>query len=142
MSKKTKYVFRRLDNDERIVRMFTLAELERRRLIGTRFQLRKGIEATLIESGFDRLAGVSAKKPPPRKCNAWSKPQISTSLKVHPMQVKHFNALAETNGTGARYLKDGTCELGSRSIRKRECAARGSFDEDAGYGDQAPQNGA
>ena len=140
MSNKTKYVFRRRSDDKRVTRMFSMAQFEKCREVGTRFRLPNGDEVTLIESGFDRLASVSANSPPPRKCSAWSQPQISTSLKVHPMQVAHFNERARVNGTGARYLKDGTCELASRAIRKRETAARGGFDEDAGYGDQAPQN--
>lgn len=140
MSKKTKYVFRRLSDDKRITRMMTHSRFERCRLFGTRFCLPDGSDATLIEDAFSKRAKVTVTKLPTRKHGAFSKPQISTSLKVHPMQVAAFNERSRVHGTGARYQKDGTCELSSRSVRKRECALRGVFDEDAGYGDQAPQS--
>ena len=134
MSKQTKYVFRRLSDDERITRMLSHRQFEKCRLFGTRFRLQNGDEVTLIDTEFDKMASIKSERQ-----KKLTYPMVSMSLGVHSSQAAEFNEQARRNRTGAEYRADGTCVLSSRHARKRECATRGVFDQDAGYGDQAPQ---
>lgn len=67
-----------------------------------------------------------------------AKPFTSTSLGIHPSQVKAFNEEARKQGTGAYYRPDGTMVCETRRSRNRELARRGYGDADAGYGDRPP----
>ena len=135
---KSQYVFRRLRDGKRIKRTMTHTQFEKCRVFGTRFRLRDGTEATLVETPFDRLA--KTKKPTPRKHSAFARPMHSQAMGCHPSQVTAFNERARQLQTGAEYLPDGTCKLETRGIRKKEMDARDIFDADAGYGDKAPDH--
>lgn len=65
-------------------------------------------------------------------------PFTSTSLAIHPDQVRSFNEAAHAAKTGAYYREDGTLVCESRGARNRELARRGYGDADAGYGDRPP----
>jgi len=63
---------------------------------------------------------------------AYTRPLKSQALACHIEQVEEFNSQA---ARGVRYLKDGTCEIESRSARNEELKLRGFKDLDGGYGD-------
>jgi len=63
---------------------------------------------------------------------SYTRPLKSQALACHAEQVEEFNLEA---ARGVRYLKDGTCEIESRSARNEELKLRGFKDLDGGYGD-------
>ena len=77
-------------------------------------------------------------EPEIRTGGVWSRPHVSSTLAIHPSQVKKFNEAAKAANTGAYYREDGKMVSESRGILNRELARRGHGNADAGYGDRPP----
>lgn len=75
-------------------------------------------------------------------CGAISskRPFVSQAMGVIAADAARFNAAARRNKTGAFYNEKGNAVFTSKESRRREMAARHMFDNNAGYGDQAPQS--
>jgi hypothetical protein len=118
--------------DENSVRhefIFTIAELNERRLVGGKFRLPNGGKGKM---DFSAHAGIST-------CPS-NYPMACEAMAVNPEDVSRQKA--EDRKRGVRetdYTKDGSPIFNDKLHRREYCESQGFFDRNGGYGD--PQRG-
>lgn len=118
------YVYRRVDNDERVTLHMTITELMKRQRRDGSITLDDGIEA--IRDFTALRIGAQTE---------WTEPLLSDAAAVHPEQIPEARADSVRRGVPTDFAPDGRAIFTSRSHRKRYCRAIGLHDNDGGYGD-------